>query len=598
MQKLGITDLRAGYQAGRVTPAAVVAEILDRIATRGSDHVWISRVPDDELRQAALAVDLDAPLGGVPFAVKDNIDVAGMPTTAGCPDFAYLPERTAVSVQRLLDAGALLVGKTNLDQFATGLSGTRSPYGACESVFGGGLISGGSSSGSAVAVAAGLVSFALGTDTAGSGRVPAALNGIVGVKPTRGRLSTVGVVPACRCLDCVCVFAGTVADAALVAELAAGPPVGPWDRATPLPHQTIAPHRLRLGIPDLSTLDFAGDVGMRDAFGGVLKQAELMVATVVPVALEPFLAAGDLLYEGALVAERLADLADFFSRHGDSVLPVTRRVIEAGARYDAPALYRDLHRLRELAAAAATVFTEVDALLLPTVPTTFTIAEMLAEPIRHNLTLGRYTQFVNLLDLAAVALPMGSTVDGRPVGVSVIGPAFSDHTLARLAGALMGDPSLRPVSEVALGGVFWNSPKPDIPAPSLTLAVVGKHLRGEAKHHELVEADARFEGTFHTAPIYRLYHLPGDLPGLVRVESSGAAIEVELWRLPLTAVGRLLNGVGAPLSIGRVRLADGTEHAGFLCEAYAAGPAHDITEHGGWRAYRASGQPAQAKEKQ
>jgi allophanate hydrolase len=581
MQRWEITDLRAGYRAGRVTPAAVVAEILERIATRGSDHVWISRVPDDELRRAALAVDLDAPLGGVPFAVKDNIDVAGMPTTAGCPDFAYLPEHTAVSVQRLLDAGALLVGKTNLDQFATGLSGTRSPYGACESVFGGGLISGGSSSGSAVAVAAGLVSFALGTDTAGSGRVPAALNGIVGVKPTRGRLSTVGVVPACRSLDCVSVFAGTVADAALVAELAAGPPVGPWDRATPLPHQTLAPHRLRLGIPDLSTLDFAGDVGMRDAFGGLLKQAERMVATVVPVTLEPFLAAGDLLYSGALVAERLADLADFFARYGDSVLPVTRRVIEGGAGYDAPALFRDLHRLRELSAAAATVFTEVDALLLPTVPTTFTIADMLAEPIRHNLTLGRYTQFVNLLDLAAVALPMGSTVDGRPVGVSVIGPAFSDRTLARLAEALMGEPS-----------------PPDIPAPSLTLAVVGKHLHGEARHHELVEADARFEGAFHTAPIYRLYHLPGDIPGLVRVPSGGAAIEVELWRLPLTAVGRLLSGVGAPLSIGRVRLADGTEHAGFLCEAYAAGPAHDITEHGGWRAYQASRQPAQAKEEQ
>jgi allophanate hydrolase len=589
MQKsasLGIAELRAGYRAGRVSPAAVVEEIIERIAARGDDHVWISRVPDEALLDAARAADLDAPLGGIPFAVKDNIDVAGLPTTAACPDFSYRPDRTAVAVRRLLDAGALLVGKTNMDQFATGLSGTRSPYGACESVFGADLISGGSSSGSAVAVAAGLVSFSLGTDTAGSGRVPAALNGIVGVKPTRGLLSTVGVVPACRSLDCVCVFAATVADAALVARIAAGPPVGPWDRAAP-PTATVATGQLRLGVPDLSDLDFAGDPAMRDAYAGVVKLAERVVGTVVPITLAPFLEAGDLLYEGAMVAERLADLAAFFAERADSVLPVTRQVIEAGAGYDAPALYRDLHRLRELRAAATDVFTQVDALLLPTVPTTFTITEMRQEPIRHNLTLGRYTQFVNLLDLAAVALPAGSTLDGRPVGVSVIGPAFSDTTLAQLAEHLVR----------ALADPYSPAPPTfgDVGPASMTLAVVGKHLRGEAKHHELADLDARFHGAFRTAPIYRLYHLPSGVPGLVRVESGGAAIEVELWRLPLAAVGSLLAGVGAPLSIGRVRLADGTEHAGFLCEAYAAASAPDITEYGGWRAYR-GGRPAKGEQ--
>jgi len=294
----------------------------------------------------------------------------------------------------------------------------------------------------------------------------------------------------------------------------------------------------------------------------------------MPVPLAPFLEAGDLLYEGALDAERLADLAAFFAKRTDSVLPVTRQVIEAGAGYDATAVYRDLHRLRELTAVAAAVFEDVDALLLPTVPTTFTIAEMNREPIRHNLTLGRYAQFVNLLDLAAVALPMGSTVDGRPVGVSVIGPAFSDTTLAVLAEHLMGAPS----------SIATRSAQAD---PGMTIAVVGKHLRGEAKHHELTALDARFHGAFRTAPIYRLYHLPTGVPGLVRTDSGGAAIEVELWRLPLAAVGSLLAGVAAPLSIGRVRLADGTEHPGFLCEAYAVSSALDITEHGGWRAYQA-----------
>jgi allophanate hydrolase len=295
-----------------------------------------------------------------------------------------------------------------------------------------------------------------------------------------------------------------------------------------------------------------------------------VAASVVPVDLTPFLAAGELLYGGALVAERLADLGPFLETHPDSVHPVTRSVLATGAGWTAIELFRDKHRLRELADRAAAVFAEVDALFLPTVPTTFTIAELLAEPVRHNTTLGRYTQFVNVLDLAAVAVPAGSTVDGRPVGVSLVGPAGSDATLAAFGAALTGSPLESTVEE-----------------HGLVVAVVGLHLRGEARHHELVERGARFHGAHRTAPLYRLYHLPGGAPGLVRVGSGGAAIEVELWWLPADAVGGLLAGVGAPLTLGRVRLNDGSEPAGFLCEAYAVDAARDITHFGGWRAYQA-----------
>jgi allophanate hydrolase len=563
---LGVTALRAGYGSAKFTPVDVVTEVLARIGRRGDDHVWISRVSDDDLLRAASVVDTELPLGGIPFAVKDNIDVLGLPTTAACPDFAYWPERSADVVRRLLDAGALLVGKTNLDQFATGLNGTRSPYGACESVFGGGLISGGSSSGSAVAVAAGLVSFSLGTDTAGSGRVPAALNGIVGVKPTRGRLSTAGVVPACRSLDCVSVFAGSVADAVLVTDLLADAPPGPALPTT------------RLGVPDRD-LDFAGDEPFRRAF---LSTVDSVTSPGVPVDVSPLLEAGRLLYDGALVAERLADLAPFLASHPDSVLSVTRTVIESGAKYDAADLFRDLHRLAELKRQTDDLFERIDVLLLPTIPTTFTIGELLADPFVPNSTLGRFTQFANPLDLAVIAIPMGSTVDGRPFGVSLIGPANSDATLAALAAHLMSGRVPAPSKGDATAHLIGSAEG----GPLLTIAVVGKHLRGEPRNHELTERGGEFLGTHQTAAEYRLYGLAGGVPGLLRTAHGGAAIEVELWALPVETVGSFLAGVGAPLSLGRIRLADGSEPVGFLCEAYATAGAQDITRHGGWRAYQ------------
>jgi allophanate hydrolase len=533
----------------------VVEEVIERLRARGDDGVWISTVPADELRARAAGLP-PGPLHGLPFAVKDNIDVAGMPTTAACPDFSYEPDRTAPVVQRLLDAGALLVGKTNLDQFATGLTGARSPYGTPESVFGGDLISGGSSSGSAVAVAAGLVAFSLGTDTAGSGRVPAALNGIVGVKPTRGLLSTLGVVPACRSLDCVSIFAPDVAGASHVLRIARGlTPGDPWGRSGSRP--LVDPAELRIGTA--RSLDFFADAGQEKAFAAGLGR----FGAPITVDIDPLLEAGDLLYRGPWVAERLADLGDFLHDHPESVLPVTRRVLEAGLRFTAVDAWRAQHRMQELKAWTDRLWDTIDVLVLPTVGTTYTRAEIAADPIGRNLNLGRYTQFANLLDLAAVTVPNGLTEDGRPSSLTLLGPAFSDDTLALLAGSLPGQ-------------------------ELMTIAVVGLHLRGEPRNGELTSRNATLLGAARTAPCYRLHRLPGGLPGLVR-SPDGAAIEVELWQLPAASVGGLLAGIPAPLSLGRVRLADGTEVTGFLCEAYAIGPgAEDITATGGWRAYRST----------
>jgi allophanate hydrolase len=468
---LGLEALQAGYTTGTLRVRDVVEDVLARIARRGDDAVWIHTTPDEALH--ARAAELDAlapgergPLHGVPVAVKDNIDVAGLPTTAACPAFAYRPPMDAGSVARLRAAGALVVGKTNLDQFATGLNGTRSPYGAPESVFGGDLISGGSSSGSAVAVAAGLVPLALGTDTAGSGRVPAAMNGIVGLKPTRGLVGTSGVVPACRSLDCVSIFAQDVADAATALDVLAGPDADdPWSRPSrPLP----VPEQFTVALPgDLDVDAFAGDAAMAAAFAAVAQRVAARAGSTITTTTGPLLEAGDLLYTGPWVAERLAGLADFLAEHPGDVHPVVRAVVERGAGVTGVETFRARHRLQELRAWAARLFTRADVLLLPTVPTTFTRAELAADPLARNLVLGRFTQATNLLDLAALALPAGTTADGpgptspslrsprptspslrsprptspslrspRPLGVTLVGPAFSEARLLAAAAVL------------------------------------------------------------------------------------------------------------------------------------------------------------------
>jgi allophanate hydrolase len=433
---LDLKTLATGYADGSFTPLEVIDAIFERFARAPHEGVFIGAPCSERARDAAMALaerrarGEHLPLYGIPFAVKDNIDVAGLPTTAACPAFAYDPAADATAVRRLLDVGAIAVGKTNLDQFATGLNGTRSPYGAPESVFGGDLISGGSSSGSAVAVAAGVVAFSLGTDTAGSGRVPAALNGIVGLKPTRGLVSAAGVVPACRSLDCVSVFAHDLADAtAVLAELAGPDPADPWSRTAPAPAPADRSGP-RLLLP--TALDHEGDTASAAAFAAVADTAAARAASVERIPVDPLREAGDLLY-GPWVAERLAGIGDFLDARPDAVLPVTRAVLESGRGVDGAAVFRARHRLRELKAWTDRLWTGVDALLLPTVPTTFTRAEILAEPVARNLVLGRYTQFANLLDLAAVAVPAGTTVDGRPVGVTLLGPAFTEDRLIRTA---------------------------------------------------------------------------------------------------------------------------------------------------------------------
>ncbi|WBB57126.1 allophanate hydrolase [Verrucosispora sp. WMMD573] len=631
-----ISELRSAYRRGDLTPTDLAELVLAGLSGADGGPVWISTVSAGQLlaraeRLTATTDPATLPLYGIPFAVKDNIDVAGMITTAGCPDFGYSAAEDAPVVRRLLDAGALLVGKTNLDQFATGLTGARSPYGSCESVFGGGLISGGSSSGSALAVAVGQVSFALGTDTAGSGRVPAALNGIVGLKPTRGLLSTAGVVPACRSLDCVSVFTTNVADAVDVLHTARGVSAAdPWGR--PLPAERVVarmPGTLRLGVPRAEDLEFFGDAGQAVRFAVGVQALRGLVSQVGSVPLQSFFEAGELLYQGPWVAERLAGLDGFLREHPEAVLAVTRSVLETGRRYDAIDVFRGQHRLRELRARVDQLWHEVDVLVVPTVGTTFTLDEIAEDPIGRNMTLGRYTQFANLLDLAAVTVPNGFTAAGRPASLTLLGPAFSDTTLAHLAAALTAATQATPdaaatraTPEAAAGraatGVAAGT-VPDQPAPEavstpvtvgvrspaagtasatgpaqVLIAVVGRHLAGESRNRELTERGATLAGAARTAPRYRLYRLEtadGEgLPGLVRVadtDPDGHPIEVELWRLPVAAVGELLSGVPVPLSLGWVRLHDGRDVLGFLCEAYAVDSgAEDISAAGGWRAYR------------
>ncbi len=432
-----IARLLESYRSGATTPAHVVAQVLADIQHSGDDGVWITVAPECELLDwaAHLGPYTSAlPLYGIPFAVKDSIDVAGMPTTLACPGYAYLAQETAPVVQALLDAGAICIGKTNLDQFATGLNGTRTPYTVPRSVFGGDLISGGSSSGSALAVALGQVPFAVATDTAGSGRVPPALNGVLGFKPSRGLISTVGLVPACRSLDCVSLIAGTVDDLGAVFDVVAAPDErDPWTRTRRLDATPAA--QARVGWPD-AELEFFGDQQMAQAHQRARAIAVRALPRKVDVPLAPFLAAGALLYQGPWVAERLAEFGDFLAAQPDAALPVVAQIIAGGDRFTAVDVFRAQYRLAELKAEVDRLFQEMDVLLLPTIGTTFTVAEVLEEPIATNTTLGHYTHFGNLLDLCAVAVPAGLTADGRPCSLMVLGPALSDDLVLSVAALL------------------------------------------------------------------------------------------------------------------------------------------------------------------
>jgi allophanate hydrolase len=558
-------------------------ETLARIDARGSDPVWISRLSHSEVRAHAATAGENSPahpLAGVPFAIKDNIDLAGLPTTAACPEFAYTPAESAPVVQRLIDAGAVPLGKTNLDQFATGLVGVRSPYGVPVNPYGAAYIPGGSSSGSAVAVAAGLCDFALGTDTAGSGRVPAAFNNLVGLKPTRGLLSTRGVVPACRTLDCVSIFTRTVAAAAEVLSVAAAyDPEDPYSRSAtpPVVDESWPP---RVGVPRADQLEFFGDATAAELFASAIARWRELGASIVEIDFAPFLAAARLLYEGPWVAERYAAIRDFLEAKPTALHPVTRTIIEGAKPLTAAGAFDAMYKLAALRRESEAVWTDIDVLLTPTAGTIYTIAEVEADPIRLNSNLGYYTNYLNLLDLCAVALPAGFLPNGLPWGVTLVAPAFCEDRVLRLGAKFRGEPA--PVRALPAAG------------PSTLVAVCGAHLSGLPLNWQLTQLGATLERTTRTAPTYKLYALPGTTPpkpGLVRVGEDGGAIEVEVWRVPLGGYGRFVAGIPAPLGIGTITLEDGTSVQSFLCEALAVQGARDVTAFGGWRAFLAGRAP-------
>ncbi len=586
--RLDLGSLRALYKSGGATPADVIAAVYDRMAQDMAQPVWIHVVPRDKAISRARKLEKDPlasalPLYGVPFAIKDNIDLAGLPTTAGCPAFAYTPGHSAPAVQALVDAGAIPIGKTNLDQFATGLVGTRSPHGACSSIYDARYISGGSSSGSAVAVASGVASFALGTDTAGSGRVPAAFNGLVGMKPSRGLLSARGVVPACRTLDCVSIFSLNCDDAYTVFHTARGFDAEDGYSRTPGTGDEAAPWvagSFTFGVPPQNQLEFFGDEGAAVLYAEAVARMEALGGRKVEIDFSIFRAAADLLYAGPWVAERYAAIQEFIEAHADEMNPVVRGIIEGAKKYSAADTFRAEYKLRDLRRAADAQWESMDVMLLPTTGTIYTHDEVAAEPVRLNTNLGYYTNFVNLLDLAAVAVPAGRRANGLPFGVSVIGPAFSDAALLGLADRFHR--ALEPVPGDPLELA-------QCPPGCIAVAVVGAHLSGQPLNTELTDRNARLLKACRTAPGYRLYALDATRPpkpGLVREEKyPGPGIEVEVWAVPEPLFGSFVAGVPAPLGIGNAVLDDGSSVKCFICEPYALAGATEITRFGGWRNY-------------
>jgi len=553
--------------------------------TPSGSSAWITQWPTPALSGAP------GPLQGLRFAIKDNMDLAGHPTTAACPAFGRVADHTAHAVQKLLDGGATLLGKTNLDQFACGLNGTRSPYGAVPNAFDARYVSGGSSSGSAHVVATGQVDFALGTDTAGSGRVPAGLNNIVGLKPSKGLISTHGVLPAAQSVDCVSIFAPTVALACRVLEVAMGYDAqDPYSRPLTLATQPFAP-AFRFGVPQ--TPVFCGDALAEQAFAQAVERLQALGGVAVPVDMTPLMQAAALLYESALVAERYAAIRPFFDAHEADVIEPVRGIIAAGRQYTAADVFDAQTRLQALGQQARAIWPHIDTLVVPTAPTHVTIEAMLANPVALNRDLGTYTNFVNLLDYAALSVPSSIRPDGLPFGITLIGPCGSDWQLADLgqryhhaSGLTQGATGLPLPAPQPIAGLT--------PASQATVrvAVVGAHLSGMPLNGQLTERQSQLVRTARTAPDYRLYALPDSTPpkpGLLRVAAgSGHAIELEIWDMPVAHYGSFVALIPAPLGIGTLRLDDGSTVQGFLCEPEALVHAQDISALGGWRAYIAS----------
>src|SRR5450432_887596 len=587
-----VAAIVAAHRAGILSPAQTVARSFARIRDHNDPAIFISlRDEKEALAEAEGLTAKDAaqlPLYGVPVAVKDNIDVAGLPTTAACPAFAYSPSHDATSVARLRAAGAIIIGKTNLDQFATGLVGVRSPYGIPINPMRSDLIPGGSSSGSSVAVSAGLVPLALGTDTAGSGRVPAMLNNIVGLKPSLGLVSTAGLVPACRTLDCVSVFSLTVDDAMTALVAMAGPDgADPFSRNRALAAMTAFPKQLQLGVPRNGQLIFFGDKASEKAYGEALKRWTALGAELVEFDLEPLYETARLLYEGPWVAERYLVIRNLLASSPDAIHPVTREITIAGARLSASDTFSALYRLQALRRIAERAFANIDALVLPTAPTVYSTAQVLANPVELNSRLGTYTNFVNLLDLCGLALPAAIRPDDIPFGITLLAPTGQDARLASIGRVFHADTKLSmgarnlpqpPLSTLAAG----------VSGDEIAIAVVGAHLSGMVLNGELKALRGRLLEATSTAPDYKLYALSTTppKPGMLRVEAgTGSSIKLEVWALPAAAFGEFVAAIPPPLSIGTVRLADGRGVKGFIVEPAAVNGARDISTFSGWRAF-------------
>jgi len=581
MLNLALSNLRRLYETNTASPEQIIQQVYDRIESQPLHPVWIELVPRERSLERGRSAKGPGPLYGIPFAVKDNIDVAGMPTTAGCPAYSYVPKKTAFVVERLFEAGAILIGKTNLDQFATGLVGTRSPHGACRSVFNNGYISGGSSSGSAVAVAGGLVSFSLGTDTAGSGRVPAAFNNIIGLKPSRGLLSGSGVVPACRSLDCVSIFALDCADAQTVFEVARG-----FDEAdefsrkwSPASHAGGA--QIRCGVPFQRQLEFFGDQSYAALYTDAVSVMRELGVAIVEFDLDPFREAAQLLYSGPYVAERFAAVGSFAKANAAAMDPVVASIILASERFTAAEAYQAIYRLAALSRQTQSAWQHIDVMLLPTAPTTYRVDAVQADPIRLNSNLGYYTNFVNLLDLSAIAVPAGFAESGLPFGATLVGPTFADEFLLKLAArfhrkrANLAD---LPDPEVASDANGW-----------VKVGVVGAHLSGQPLNFQLTERGARLVRTTRTAKDYKFFALTNTTPakpGLIRVPGfDGPGIEIEVWSMPHEKFGSFVAAIPPPLGIGSCLLEDGELVKGFICEPYGTERMPEITRYGGWRNY-------------
>ncbi|MDP4624888.1 MAG: allophanate hydrolase [Akkermansiaceae bacterium] len=577
-----IRDFKKAYADGR-NVEEVLRGVWETIRDDNDGGIFILKASWEDVLAQIEGLDSEAPLYGVPFVAKDNIDVKGMPTTAACPEFSYDPEEPATVIRLLQEAGAVCFGKTNLDQFATGLVGVRTPHGAPKNGFDEEYLPGGSSCGSAIAVAKGLVAFSLGTDTAGSGRVPAAFNDLIGLKPSLGYISTRGVVDACKSLDCVSVFAHTCDDADEVLLVAGKYDAEEaWSRKPPEKWKRFS-GKPKMGVPRRQDLQFFGWDAAEDLFDEAIEQFEGLDAEVVEISLEPFLKAAKLLYEGPWVTERYVGIREFIETKPEAVFPVTRQITEGGKTPLASDFFEARYKLAECKRLADQEMAKVDFIITPTTPRNYKVAEVLAEPVKLNSILGTYTNFMNLLDYSALALPAGMYEGRLPWGVTIFAHVGMDRALLELGSMYEQMIGRQKAAYFGLDGF-----------DEVPIVVCGAHLEGMPLNWQLTKRGGTFLAKMKTEDCYRMYLVPAgdgmpDRPALVRVgKGQGVAIDCEVWSLSTEAFGDFTSMIPAPLGIGKVLMQEGVIHCGFIAEAIAMEGARDISEFGGWRGYVAS----------